>query len=72
MAVQFAEMTLGAEFGDEIHIFDKMRSKRHRVVFDVSGLVSLAEANQAFDFAVRFVDMVDGLLPKLLADSKSR
>lgn len=64
VAVQFAEMTLGEKFQDEIHIFDKMRSKRHRVIYDVSGIVSQTEARQAFDFAVRFVEIVE----KLLAD----
>lgn len=66
VAVQFAEITLGEQFQDEIHIFDKMRSKRHRVIYDVSGLISQAEARQAFDFAVRFVGMVEKMLVDLL------
>jgi hypothetical protein len=33
----------------------KYRSKRHRVIYDVSGLVSLEEARQALTFAVKFV-----------------
>ena len=61
-AVQFAEIVLGDKFQDEIYIFDKMRSKRHRVIYDVSGLVSQAEARQAFDFAVRYVEMVEKIL----------
>lgn len=72
VAVQFAEITLGGKFRDEIHIFDKMRSKRHRVIYDVSGLVSQAEARQAFDFAVRFVDTVEDMLLPLIADPKSQ
>ena len=63
-AVQFAEIALGDKFRDEIHVFDKMRSKRHRVIYDVSGLVSHAEARQAFDFAVRYVEMVEKMLVK--------
>jgi uncharacterized protein (UPF0332 family) len=55
---------LGGKFQDEIHMFDKMRSKRHRVVYDVSGLVSQAEARQALDFAVRYVEMVEKILAK--------
>lgn len=66
VAVQFAEITLGEKFQDEIHIFDKMRSKRHRVIYDVSGLISQAEARQAFDFAVRFVEIVERMLAELL------
>lgn len=63
-AVQFAEIALGDKFQDEIHIFDKMRSKRHRVIYDVSGLISRAEARQAFDFAVRYVEIVGEMLAK--------
>jgi len=66
VAVQFAEMTLGKNFKDEIYLFDKMRSKRHRVIYDVSGLVSQAEARQAFDFAVRFVEIVEEILGDIL------
>jgi len=35
-----------------------MRSKRHRVIYDVSGIISQKEARQAFEFAVKFVDKV--------------
>lgn len=45
VAVQSAEIALGDKFQNEIHMFDKMRSKRHRVIYDVSGLVSRAEAH---------------------------
>jgi uncharacterized protein (UPF0332 family) len=58
VAVQFAEITLGEKFQDEIYIFDKMRSKRHRVIYDVSGIISQKEARQAFEFTVKFVDKV--------------
>jgi len=63
-AVQFAEIALGDRFQNEIHIFDKMRSKRHRVIYDASGLVSQTEARQAFDFAVKYVEMVEKILGK--------
>jgi len=61
-AVQFAEIVLGGEFKEDIHIFDKMRSKRHRVIYDISGLISQAEARQAFAFAIRYVDAVERVL----------
>ena len=61
-AVQFAEVVLGEEFKEDIHIFDKMRSKRHRVVYDISGLISQAEAKQAFTFAVRYVEAAERVL----------
>ena len=58
VAVQFAEITLGEKFHNEIYIFDKMRSKRHRVIYDVSGIISQKEARETFEFAVKFVDRV--------------
>lgn len=61
-AVRFAEVMLGKEMEDEIIIFDKMRSKRHRVIYDVSGSISLQEAKAAFEFAVRFVEKVEKYL----------
>ena len=63
-AVEFAEIALGEKFRDDIYIFDKMRSKRHRVIYDALGLVSLEEARQAFAFAVRFVKEVEQLLER--------
>ena len=66
-AVEFAEIALGEKFHDDIYIFDKMRSKRHRVIYDALGLVSLEEARQAFAFAVRFVKEVEQLLKRITA-----
>jgi hypothetical protein len=48
---RFAEITLEETFRDKVHIFDKMGSKRHRVIYDVSGLISKGEAEHTFDFA---------------------
>jgi uncharacterized protein (UPF0332 family) len=62
VAVRFAEITLGEKFHNEIYIFDKMRSKRHRVIYDVSGIISQKEARQAFEFAVKFVNTVESLV----------
>lgn len=63
-AVHFAEEVLGKEMGDEIFIFDKMRTKRHRAIYDVTGSISLQEAKDAFEFAVHFVDSVSAHLEK--------
>lgn len=68
IAVQFAELTLGKKSQGEIYTFDKMRSKRHRVIYDVSGLVSDKEAKQALDFAVKFVNEVEKIVFDLLKD----
>lgn len=57
-AVRFVEIALGEEFGKDVYIFDKMRSKRHRVIYDVAGLVSEQEAKQTFNFAQKFVKII--------------
>jgi len=63
-AVRFAEIALGEQLGGEVYIFDKMRSKRHRVIYDVAGLISEQEAKQAFKFAQKFVKIIKGHLRK--------
>ena len=57
-AVRFAEITLAERFGKDIYIFEKMRSKRHRVIYDVAGLIAEQEAKQAFNFARKFVRLI--------------
>ncbi len=64
IAVRFAEITLGETFKEDIYIFDKMRTKRHRVIYDALGLVSLTEAKQAIAFAERFVSTIENILKK--------
>jgi uncharacterized protein (UPF0332 family) len=64
--VLFAETALGESFKDEIYLFEKMRSKRHRVIYDVTGLISKDEAAQAFEFAVRFVKKIELLLADMV------
>jgi hypothetical protein len=43
-----------------------MRSKRHGVIYEVTGLISKDEAAQAFEFAVRFVKKVELLLANMV------
>lgn len=56
--VRFCEDVLGNAMGDELMLFEKMRSKRHRVIYDVAGAVSLEESKAAFHFAETFVKIV--------------
>jgi uncharacterized protein (UPF0332 family) len=53
--ILFAEMALGDNFRDEILFFDKMRVKRNRAVYDIAGLISETEAQQAIQFAEKFI-----------------
>ncbi len=41
-----------------------MQRKRHRVIYEVAGLVSNSEAEQALPFAKDFVGIIEGMLTK--------
>jgi uncharacterized protein (UPF0332 family) len=56
--VQFIEEALGKAFSNQIALFDQMRRKRHRVIYEVAGLVSRGEAEQAIAFAKQFVEEI--------------
>ncbi len=56
--VQFIEETLGKPYSKQIGLFDQMRRKRHRVIYEVAGLVSRKEAEQAVAFAKQFVEEI--------------
>jgi len=54
--VEYIQERLGPAFDKEVGLFDQMRRKRHRVIYEVSGLVSKQEAEQAIEFANKFVE----------------
>ncbi len=56
--VQFVEEALGKEYREQVALFDQMRRKRHRVIYEVAGLVSRKEAEQAITFAKQFVEEI--------------
>jgi uncharacterized protein (UPF0332 family) len=56
--VEFVEERLGSTFEGQVKLFDQMRRKRHRVIYEASGLVSKKEAEQALDFAEKFVAQI--------------
>lgn len=56
--VEFIRERLGIEHSSEIHLFDQMRRKRHRVIYEIAGLVSKQEAEQAVEFAKEFVKKI--------------
>ena len=58
-AIQFAELALGEKFEDDLRFFDKMRSKRHRAVYETPGIVSEEEALQSLAFAEKFVSRIE-------------
>ena len=56
--VRFCELTLGTEHKRQIALFDQMRRKRHRLVYETVGLVSRQEAEQALVFVRALVEEI--------------
>ena len=54
--VEFCREALGPEHRRQVALFDQMRRKRHRLVYEMVGLVSRQEAEQALAFATTFVE----------------
>jgi uncharacterized protein (UPF0332 family) len=56
--VRFCELTLGPDYKRQIALFDQMRRKRNRLVYETVGLVSRQEVEQALAFARTFVEEI--------------
>ncbi len=48
-----------------IYFFDKIRKKRHRVIYDISGIVSEEEAKMCIETAEKFVKKIEKILKEL-------
>ena len=60
--VEFIEERLGPTFTAQVRLFDQMRRKRHRVIYEVAGLISKKEAEQAVLFAREFVGKISEII----------
>lgn len=60
--VEFVEERLGIAYINQVRLFDQMRRKRHRVIYEAAGLISKKEAEQAIDFAEVFVDKIAAII----------
>jgi uncharacterized protein (UPF0332 family) len=62
--VEFASEKFGEDFKKEIQLFDQMRRKRHRIIYETAGLVSIEEAKQSVTFAIRFVFEINKIITR--------
>ncbi len=73
--VRFTKLTLGHEYRKEVALFDQMRRKRNRLIYESVGLVSQQEAEQALAFARKFVKktrlLITGQLPLELSGQEN-
>jgi uncharacterized protein (UPF0332 family) len=59
---QFIKQTIGHERRNLAALFDQMRRKRNRLVYDVAGLVGKKEAEEALALAHEFVALMRSLI----------
>ena len=57
-AVAYADVKIGAKYGELIDLFDDMRKKRHQVVYETVGAISEYEAKYALKIAGEFVEKI--------------
>jgi uncharacterized protein (UPF0332 family) len=63
--VRFLRASLRAEIGDKvIMMFDGMRKKRHKIMYEEMDIVSGDEARRALEWAKEFVDKIDEIIRK--------
>ncbi len=56
--VQYADAKLGAKYRETIELFDKMRAKRHVVIYEKSDVISSYEAKFAIKTAEEFLKRI--------------
>ena len=56
--VEYADVKLGAKIREQIDALERMRPKRHRVVYEKSGLISRFEADFAIKTAEKFLTAI--------------
>lgn len=56
--VEFISCVLSEEYKNMVERFDRMRRKRNIFTYEIDISISCAEANSAFETAVKFVDLI--------------
>ncbi len=60
--VQFIKETLGKEYSDSVALFDQLRRKRNRTVYETALLIGAKEAKEALVLAQEFVILLTDLI----------
>jgi uncharacterized protein (UPF0332 family) len=58
-AVDYADVKLGAKYREKIELFDDMRKKRHKLIYEKAGAISGFEARHAVETAEEFIKKVE-------------
>lgn len=59
VVVEFVRESFGNRYTNEVALFDQMRRKRNRVIYETTGLVSTNEAKQILKFAQKWVQIIE-------------
>jgi uncharacterized protein (UPF0332 family) len=63
--VDFTHDVFGTELTERlIDVFNRLRKKRHRVVYEDAGIISEEEASRAIEWAVEFVSKTETIIRK--------
>ena len=49
---------MGKEFFSQVAVFDRMRRARNRSIYEMDGMISMQEAQDAVAFARAFVNLI--------------
>lgn len=60
--VQFVKQTLGGEHRNFVSLFDQMRRKRNRLIYDVPSLIGKKECQETISLAHEFVTLLNNLI----------
>lgn len=62
--VEFMGECLGEEYRNMVECFDRMRRKRNVFTYEVDVSISYTEAENAFDTATKFTDLIKGIIKR--------
>lgn len=48
--VEFIDERLGEKYSNQVRLFDQMRRKRHKIIYEVAGLISTKECRTSCKF----------------------
>lgn len=65
---KFLEVALPDRFQKEVGLMQKIREKRHQIVYDSRGIISETEAKDVIAFSQQFLKEIMDLLPKKIME----
>jgi len=64
IVVEFVKATFEGKYDDFIEMFDRVRRKRHEVIYDEEGMISEFEANENLKIANEYIKIVEERIKK--------